>query len=128
MYPWVRKISWSRDKLTPVFLGFPCGSDGKESACDAGDLGLIPGLGKFPGEWNGYSRQYSCLENSMDRGAWQATVLGMQSLTRLSEFPFHFSFRFKTKLCGRYRNFHVQPTPMEARLPPLQYPANFETR
>ena len=53
--------------------GFPGGSDGKESSCKAGDLGLIPGLGKSPVEGNGYPVQYSCLENSMDRGAWQAT-------------------------------------------------------
>ena len=55
-------------------LGFPGGSDGKGSACDAGDLGLIPGLGRSLGEKNGYPLQYSCLENSMDRGAWWATV------------------------------------------------------
>ena len=56
-----------RDRLpTPVFLGFPCGSDGKESACNSGDLGLIPGLGRFPGEKKGYPLQYSGLENSMD--------------------------------------------------------------
>ena len=48
-------------------LGFPGGSDGKESACNAGDLGSIPKLGKFPGERNGYPHQYSCLENSMER-------------------------------------------------------------
>ena len=46
--------------------GFPCGSAGKESACNAGDLSLIPGLGRCPGEGNGYSLQYSGLENSMD--------------------------------------------------------------
>ena len=46
---WVRKICWRRDRLpSPVFLGFPCGSAGKESACNARDLGLIPGLGRFP--------------------------------------------------------------------------------
>ena len=49
---------------------FFCGSDGKESACNVGDLGLIPGLGRSPGEGNGYPLQYSGLENSMDRGAW----------------------------------------------------------
>ena len=48
----------------------PGGSDGKASACNAGALGLIPGLGRFPGEGNGKPLQYSCLENSMDRGAW----------------------------------------------------------
>ena len=53
------------------------GSDGKESACNARDLGLIPGLGRYPGEGNGNPVQYSCLENPMDRGAWWATVHGV---------------------------------------------------
>ena len=58
---------WRRDRLsTPVFLGFPCGSAGKQSACNAGDLGLIPGLGRSPGEGKDCSLQYSGLENSMD--------------------------------------------------------------
>ena len=57
-------------------MGFFGGSDSKESACSAGDLGLIPGLERFPGEGNGYPFQYSYLENSMDRGAWWATVHG----------------------------------------------------
>ena len=57
-----------------INMGFPSGSVGKESACNAGDLGSIPGLGKSPGEGNGNPLQYSCLENSMDRGAWQAIV------------------------------------------------------
>ena len=52
------------------FKGFPCGSAGKESTCNAGDLGVIPGLGRFLGEGNGYPLQYSCLVNSKDRGAW----------------------------------------------------------
>ena len=50
--------------------GFPGGSDGKESTCNVGDLGSVPGLGRSPGEGNGYLLQYSCLENFMDRGAW----------------------------------------------------------
>ena len=58
-------------------LGFPDGSDGKESAYNAGDLGSIPGLGRSPGEGNGNRLQYSCLENAMDRGAWQARVHGV---------------------------------------------------
>ena len=58
-------------------MGFPGGSDGKESACSAGDLGLIPGLGGSPGGGNGYSLQYSYLENPVDRGAWWATVHGV---------------------------------------------------
>ena len=68
-------------------MGFPGGSEVKASACNAGDLGLIPGLGRSPGEGNGNSLQYSCLENPMDRGAWWATVYGVaKSQTRLSDF------------------------------------------
>ena len=67
---------------TPVFLGFPCGSAGKESTCNVGDLGLIPGLGRSPGEGKGYPLQYSGLENSMDY-----IVHGVaKSWTRLSDF------------------------------------------
>ena len=58
-------------------LGFPGGSDSKESAYNAGDLGSIPGSGRSPGEGNGYPLQYSCLENPMDRGAWWAIVHGV---------------------------------------------------
>ena len=66
-------------------MGLPSGSDGQESACNAGDLDLIPGLGRSPGEGNDYALQYSCLENSMDRGAWRATVHGVaRSQTQLS--------------------------------------------
>ena len=57
-------------------MGFFGSSDSKESACNAGDLGLIPGSGRSPGEGNGNPLQYSCLENPMDRGAWWATVHG----------------------------------------------------
>ena len=59
-------------------LGFPGGSDGKESACNTGDLGLIPVSGRSPRVGNGNPLQYSCLENSMDKGAWQAIVHGGQ--------------------------------------------------
>ena len=63
---------------------FPGSSDGKESACSAEDPGLIPGSGRSPGEGNGYPLHYSGLENSMDRGAWQATVHGVaKSQTQL---------------------------------------------
>ena len=58
-------------------LGFAGGLGGKESACNVGDLGLIPGLERSPGEGNGNPLQYSWLENSMDRGAWRATVHGV---------------------------------------------------
>ena len=56
--------------LLMIDLGFPGGSDSKESACNVGDLGSIPGLGRSPGEGNGNQLQHSCLENSMDREAW----------------------------------------------------------
>ena len=63
-------------------MGFLGGSDSKESACNAGDLGLIPGSGRSPGDGNGYPLQYSSLKNSIDKEAWQATVHGAtKSLT-----------------------------------------------
>ena len=58
-------------------MGIPGSSDGKESACNAGDPDLIPGLGRSPGEESSYPLQYSCLENSMDGGAWWTTVHGV---------------------------------------------------
>ena len=58
-------------------MGFPGGSDGKESTCNAGDLGSMPGLGRSPGGGHGNPLQRSCLENPMDRGAWGATVHGV---------------------------------------------------
>ena len=58
-------------------MGFPGGSENKASACNAGDLGSIPGLGRSPGEGNGNPLQYPCLENPMDRGVWWATVQGV---------------------------------------------------
>ena len=68
---------------------FPDGSDGKASACSAGDLGSIPGLGRSPGEGNGNPLQHPCLENRMDRGAWWATVHRVsRSQTRLSDLTF----------------------------------------
>ena len=74
-------------------MGFSGGSDGKESAFDAEDLGLIPGLGRSPGEGNGTPLQYSCLKNPMDGGAWWAAVHGVtKSWTRLGNFTFTFHF------------------------------------
>ena len=58
-------------------LGFPGDSDGNESACISVDPGLIPRLGRYPGEGNGYQLQYSCLENPLDKGVWWATVHGI---------------------------------------------------
>ena len=59
-----------------ICMGFPCGSAGKESACSAGELGSIPGLGRSPGEGTDNPFHYSCLGNPMDRGAWRSTVHG----------------------------------------------------
>ena len=84
---WVRKIPWRRGRLpTPVFFGFPSGLDNKESTYNAGDLGSIPGLGRFPGGGHGNPVWYSSLENSMDGGAWWASVHGVsKSRTRLKQ-------------------------------------------
>ena len=76
--------------MTYVY-GFPGGSDGKESACNAGNPCSIPGSIRFPGGGNGSPLQYSSLENSVDRGAWQANFHGVaKSQTRPSNFHFHF--------------------------------------
>ena len=75
-----------------MLLGFPGGSDSKESACNAGDLGLIPELGRSPGEGKGYPLQYSCLENSMD-----CIVHGLIK-SRVSDFHFHYITLLKTNL------------------------------
>ena len=73
-------------------MGFPESSAGKESACSAGDLGLIPGLGRFPGEGKGYPLQYSGVENSMD-------YIVIKSRTQLSDFYFHFSGIRESLIC-----------------------------
>ena len=73
-------------RLVGEISGFPGGSDSKESACNAGDPSSIPGLGRSPGEGNGNPFQYSCLENPMDRGAWEAIVHGVaKSRPQLSD-------------------------------------------
>ena len=86
--PWGHKESDTTERLTHTIvplgqveikwaIGIPGGSDNKESACNAGNPGSIPGSGRSPGEGNGYPLQYSCLENPMDRGAWRAAVHGV---------------------------------------------------
>ena len=88
-------------------MGFPDGSDGKESACSAGDPGLIPGSGRSPGEGNDNPLQYSCLENSMDRGAWRATVHGVtKGRTRLKQPSMHScTFQASVHLVYLYKVF-----------------------
>ena len=84
--------------LQAAALGFSGSPVYKESACNAGDLGSIPGMGRYPGEGNGYPLQYSCLENPMDRGAWWATDHGVaKSQTRLSVFTFTFFHSCSTR-------------------------------
>ena len=80
----MNKFPYSRHLSNPhCFLD---GSDSKESACNAGDLGLIPGLGRSPGGGHGKPLQFSCLENPVDRGAWWATVHGVaKSRTQMSQ-------------------------------------------
>ena len=92
-------------KLILVFhiydTGFPGGSDGKETACNAGDLGWIPGSGKSSGEENGNPLQYSHLENPMDREAWQATVHGIIRVRHdLATKPPPPQYYFRTKPYG----------------------------
>ena len=84
---------------------FPGGSEVKESACNAGDLGLIPGSGRSPGEGNGNTLQYSCLENPMDGGAWWSTVHGVAKSQ--SDFAFTFpSLTYSSQLS--LACFHLQ--------------------
>ena len=66
------------NEMFPLLFSFPCGSAGKESTCNVGDLGSIPGWGRSPGEGNRYLLQYACLENFRDKGAWQVSVHGSQ--------------------------------------------------
>ena len=110
--PWINSELWAnglaewkvRDYDLAVlskhtaFLGLPDGSAGNESACNAGNTGLIPGLGRSPGEVNGNPLQYSCLENPTNRGAWRATVHGVSknqtwlSTTHSTSWLYQFTF------------------------------------
>ena len=91
---WVQSLGWE-DSLEEVMaihssiLGLPCGSTGKESTCNAGDLDSTPGLGRCPGEGKGYSLQYSGLENSMDRIVWgrKESDVAFTSLSHIYTLP-----------------------------------------
>ena len=96
-------LCWATNFSMNCFLG---GSVGKESACNVGDLCLILGLGRPPGVGNGNPLQYPCLENSMDRGAWWATVLGVaKSWTRLSNLAQHTSHPLRVQACFPQNTF-----------------------
>ena len=78
-----------------IYWSLPGSSNGKESACNMGGLGLIPGWGRSPGEGHGNPLQYSCLENPVDRGAWWAVVHGVtKSWTSLTAFHFHYKNQY----------------------------------
>ena len=117
--PSSRASSWPRDwthvsYITGFGRWFPGGSDCKECAWNAGDPGSIPGLGRYPGEGDGHPLQYSCLENSMDRGAWQSTVHGVtKSWTQLSGYHFFISTiaTWEAPQAGRLRHFSKQKLP-----------------
>ena len=102
---WIWSLGWDdpleKGKSTHSSMSFPCGSDGKESACNAGDLDSIPGSGRSPGEGNGNPFEYSCLENPVGRGAWQSIVHGVaKTQTRLRNFHFtslHFNHHLSNK-------------------------------
>ena len=99
------RLPCRRDRLpTPVFLGFPCGSAGKESTFSAGDLSLFPGLGRCPGEGKGYPLQYSCLENSMDWGAWRAKVHRVAKLD-MTDWLTHTHFFLKADIILKKTRF-----------------------
>ena len=93
----------SRDRLpTLVFLGFPGGSAGTESACNVGDLGLIPGLRRYPGEGKGYPLQCSGLENSMDCIVHEVSRVRHDSLCRSSEFIYLYLIICETDCQSRF--------------------------
>ena len=96
----------------PIFLDFPGGSEVKASASNAGDLGLIPGSGRSPGEGNGNPLQYSCLENPMDWGAWWAAVHGVtKSRTRLSDFTLLYISRHFKRFLLSFSIKHITGIP-----------------
>ena len=101
LYLWIKTLNIAKMITFPEWIyrfnmitikipGFPGGSDGKESACEVGDPGSIPGSERSLGEGNGYPLQCSCLENSMDRGAWWGTIHGVAKIqTWLSDSHTH---------------------------------------
>ena len=110
--------TWNNRQVWPS-KGFPCGSAGKEFACNVGDLGSIPGLGRSPGEGNGYPFQYSSLENSMD-----CIVCGVaKNWTQLSNFHlhFHFGLRMQNEVGQRLTEFCQENTLVKANTLFQQY-------
>ena len=109
---------------TPLLKCFPGGPDGKVSVCNAGDLGLIPGLGRYPGEGYGSPLHYSCLENPMDRGAWWPTVHWSQSQTWLRDFTsLTMSFGYKY-ICPLHDNYTLKVFEFKVNWPNLRTKVN----
>ena len=103
-------MPWRRDWIpTPVFLDFPSDSDGEESACNAGDLGLIPELERSSGGGHGNPLQYSCLKNPMDSGDWWATVQSFAELD-MTEVIEHTRTNFRIQALG-----HLETRPLSGR-------------
>ena len=109
MQPWVVETISSEQSM----LGFPGGLDGKESACNAGDRGSIPGLGRSPGGGHGNPFQYSGLENSMGRGAWQAAVY------RITKSQTGLSTRSRVKWAVGHHTLMILPCDCGQSLPAL---------
>ena len=131
---WARKICWRRDRLlTPVFLGFPCGSAGKESTCNVGDLGSILGLGRSPGEKKGYSLQYSGLENSMGcvahgfakSGTWLSD-LQVYALSCFNDFLIHPLYPWRLPMAQWQRILLLLQGPQETWIISLSLEAPLE--
>ena len=91
-------------------LGFPGGSENKESACNAEDTGSVPGLGRSPGEGHGNLLQYSCLENPIDRGTWWATVRGVSKELDTTDHT------HRASRCTGFRSFSTQAHGLLAEL------------
>ena len=107
LYSWAVARYFANIKgVTYSQRGFPGGSEGKESACSTGDLGLIPGLGRSPGEGNGYPLQYSCLGNPLNREAWRAPVHGVAK-RQLCPSDSHFPFLSHSQQCRRGGSFDL---------------------
>ena len=115
----VGKICWRRDRLpTQVFLGFPCGSADKDSICNVGDLGSIPGLGRSPAKGKGYPLQYSSLENSMDCTGQEVA----KSRTWLSDFHFHIHTLYSVQFSHSVVSDSLQPHGLQHTRPPRSSP------